>query len=259
MRKRSPSLACALVLLQGLAHVVPAQGCAEPRAVCNEFWAGFNSIFIGRVTEVLPYRRPRGRAARRAGPGELKPELIVRFVVEKSYRREQAERLEVEALGSATQRPFDFKVGQRYLVFAGRTLFAARPSVAPCGRTKLAADAQEDIDYLETVYRLNPAADLLNYHEEPVRQVSILQGRLISLPKPPYPEAAKAARASGMVPVLILLDEAGKVIRVKPLCGHPLLMEAAERAAWQARFSPTMISGKPIKVSTIITYNFVFP
>jgi outer membrane biosynthesis protein TonB len=39
--------------------------------------------------------------------------------------------------------------------------------------------------------------------------------------------------------------------------GHPLLVAEAQKAAMQARFSPTVISETPMKVSGVITYNFV--
>jgi periplasmic protein TonB len=38
---------------------------------------------------------------------------------------------------------------------------------------------------------------------------------------------------------------------------HPLLRAAAVAAARGARFSPTKLSGQPVKVSGVITYNFV--
>jgi TonB family protein len=85
----------------------------------------------------------------------------------------------------------------------------------------------------------------------------VLNGRAISLPKPPYPPAARAARASGSVSVQVLIDESGRVISASAVSGHPLLRGAAESAARGARFSSTMLSGQPVKVSGIITYNFV--
>lgn len=257
MRKRLRRIAFLFILIQGFTNIAQAQGCAEPGSVCTEFWAGFNSIFIGRVVETAPYRKYPKRASPRTRPDEMQPQMIVRFAVERSYRKYEEQSIEVEVLGNANQRSFVFQIGGRYLVFAQRKLFDRRMSVSPCSRTSLAANAQEDIDYLEGASRLNPVTDILNYHDDPVIQVSILQGKIISLPRPPYPEKAKAERAYGTVSVLILLDESGKVIRVKSLCGHPLLMEAAETAARQARFSPTLVSGRQVKVSTIITYNFV--
>ncbi len=90
----------------------------------------------------------------------------------------------------------------------------------------------------------------------PISQ-GVLNGKAISKPQPPYPPIAKAARASGTVVVAIIVDESGKVTSAKATSGHPLLQQAAVQAAYQARFSPTLLSGQPVKVSGFITYNFV--
>lgn len=95
--------------------------------------------------------------------------------------------------------------------------------------------------------------------KEPPKTISggVLNGRAISLPKPPYPPAARAVRASGAVSVQVLIDESGRVVSANAASGHPLLRQAAESAARGARFSPTLLSGQAVKVSGIITYNFV--
>ena len=85
----------------------------------------------------------------------------------------------------------------------------------------------------------------------------VLNGKAVSLPKPAYPPAARAVRASGAVQVQVLIDEEGRVVSATAAGGHPLLQQAAVAAARQARFSPTLLSGQPVKVSGIITYNFV--
>ena len=85
----------------------------------------------------------------------------------------------------------------------------------------------------------------------------ILNGRAISLPQPPYPPIAKAARASGPVAVRIVVDEQGCIESARAESGHPLLQQAAVQAAYQACFPPTRLSGEPVKVSGIVTYNFV--
>jgi TonB family protein len=85
---------------------------------------------------------------------------------------------------------------------------------------------------------------------------SLISSQAISLPKPPYPRIAREAGVSGTVTVQILLDETGKVISARAVSGHPLLKAAAEKAAYQARFSPTILTGQAVKVSGIITYNF---
>ncbi len=91
------------------------------------------------------------------------------------------------------------------------------------------------------------------------KQISggVLNGKATSLPKPPYPPAARAVRASGAVTVQVLIDESGSVVSATAVSGHPLLRAAAVQAARSARFSPTQLSGQPVKVSGVITYNFV--
>lgn len=84
----------------------------------------------------------------------------------------------------------------------------------------------------------------------------VLNGKAISLPKPPYPAAAKAIRAAGAVSVQVLIDESGRVVSASAVSGHPLLRAAAVSAAQGARFSPTLLSGQAVKVSGVITYNF---
>ena len=85
----------------------------------------------------------------------------------------------------------------------------------------------------------------------------VLNSQAISLPKPPYPAIAKQAGAQGPVNVQVLIDETGKVVSAKAISGNPLLKTAAQQAAAQARFSPTMIGDMAVKVSGVITYNFV--
>jgi protein TonB len=91
------------------------------------------------------------------------------------------------------------------------------------------------------------------------KQISggVLNGKATSLPKPPYPPAARAVRASGAVTVQVLIDESGSVVSATAVSGHPLLRAAAVQAARGARFSPTQLSGQPVKVSGVSTYNFV--
>ena len=103
----------------------------------------------------------------------------------------------------------------------------------------------------------------------------VLNGRAISLPKPEYPAEAKKDGAEGAIAVTISVDEEGNVTsataaldyqtamkaadgdmpEAKP--AHPLLREAAEKAAMGAKFAPTQLSGLPVKVAGLLIYNFV--
>jgi periplasmic protein TonB len=85
----------------------------------------------------------------------------------------------------------------------------------------------------------------------------VLNGKAISLPKPAYPPIARQAHASGTVVVQVTIDENGNVISASAVSGHPLLRAVSVSAARGARFSPTKLSGQPVKVTGVITYNFV--
>lgn len=85
----------------------------------------------------------------------------------------------------------------------------------------------------------------------------VLNGKAQNLPKPTYPRAARAVRASGAVPVQVLIEENGDIFSAEAVGGHPLLRGESVLRACEAKFSPTLLEGKPVKVSGIITYNYV--
>lgn len=85
----------------------------------------------------------------------------------------------------------------------------------------------------------------------------VINGKATSLPKPPYPAAAQAVRASGAVKVQVTIDENGNVVSAAAVSGHLLLRPAAEQAALQSTFKPTLLSGQPVRVTGVIVYNFV--
>lgn len=84
----------------------------------------------------------------------------------------------------------------------------------------------------------------------------VITGQATSLPQPPYPAIARTAGVQGRVSVQVLIDEHGNVISATPIDGHPMLKLAAQKAAMQAKFKPTLLSEQPVKVSGVITYDF---
>jgi TonB family protein len=129
----------------------------------------------------------------------------------------------------------------------------------------VSSDADEDVEsqLWETVRSsLRVAAPLLPVRDGVAQlgsgiQGGVLNGKAIELPKPEYPEIARAAHASGTVVVQVLIDEDGNVASAQAISGHPLLQAAAVGAAREARFAPTRLSGQPVKVIGVIQYNFV--
>lgn len=101
------------------------------------------------------------------------------------------------------------------------------------------------------------ASDSQSQDTTDVVDAGVINGKAVRLPKPEYPSAARAARASGTVDVFVTVDETGKVIAARAISGHPSLRDGAETAARRALFSPTIIAGKSVKVTGIIVYNYV--
>jgi TonB family protein len=112
----------------------------------------------------------------------------------------------------------------------------------------------------------NAAAPLVNIDSEPpppaprpiLKPVSggVLNGSAINLPSPTYPESARRLRMAGIVTVDVVVDETGKVISAVATSGPAMLKDVAVQAALRARFSPTKLSGQPVKVSGVINYKF---
>ena len=126
-----------------------------------------------------------------------------------------------------------------------RACMAATPTSAGPGESTVAIEEKRE---------LPPPPKI----EPPKRTTSIgvVNGKATYLPKPPYPQTAIAVRAEGEVTVQVTIDEQGKVIAAKALRGHPLLKGVSEKAAWSARFSPTLLSKVPVKVTGVIVYKF---
>ena len=92
-----------------------------------------------------------------------------------------------------------------------------------------------------------------------LKVTELINSRALLLPKPPYPVLAKQIRLQGTVVIQVLIDENGKVLSARPVSGHPMLIPEAQRAAMQAKFSPTTLNGIAVKVSGMISYNFQMP
>ena len=56
--------------------------------------------------------------------------------------------------------------------------------------------------------------------------------------------------------VEVTLDEERNAIKARAISGHPLLKDAAVNAAREWRFSPTLLSGVPVKVIGTLTFTF---
>jgi TonB family protein len=127
------------------------------------------------------------------------------------------------------------------------------PSLDNSGENRRSSSSVEETDRIAEQCSLpnRPKPDV------EVKGNAMLCGKAISLPKPPYPAEAKAAKASGPVTVKVVIDEEGRMIWAKAIDGHPLLQEVSVKAACRARVMPVKISGRAVKAEGAISYNFV--
>lgn len=105
------------------------------------------------------------------------------------------------------------------------------------GKTDLAEADQKKYE------ELRAAEDESNRSEPGKDYGAILNDLAISLPKPGYPPAARAVKASGKVKVFVSIDARGNVVSAQAFSGHPLLKAFAEQAVRQAKFKPSAMTG----------------
>lgn len=84
----------------------------------------------------------------------------------------------------------------------------------------------------------------------------ILRGNAIKKVQPKYPKEAKKARVQGPVEVQVIISERGKVVEAIAISGPDLLRKDSVKAAKKWEFKPTELSGVPVKVQGILTFNF---
>lgn len=99
----------------------------------------------------------------------------------------------------------------------------------------------------------SPEADKI----EQIVAGGVMNGMILKKPQPQYPSEAKRSRTQGTVVVQVIVDEKGLVVSAQAISGPPLLYGASEDAARRAKFGPTTLCGLPVKVSGVITYNYV--
>lgn len=226
----------------------------EKQELCEVYWRS-NAVFIGKVIEIRPVteRSPRSRPSQNQRWPTIKSR--VRFRVEKKYKGVKENEVEIENLIDEDGQSYEFALGERYLVSVGARFEKMIPHliVDACSQTKLVSQATEEIKFLEE--ESGKYADWASSFG--AFRGGILQGKAISLPQPTYPPLARQAKVAGRVYVMLVIDEQGRAIKAEAVCGDPLLKPAAEEAGLKVRYSPLRLSGKPVKVSGVIVYNFV--
>jgi TonB family protein len=89
---------------------------------------------------------------------------------------------------------------------------------------------------------------------------NLLDDKLISRPRLPYPKNARSRRASGTVNVEAIIGTDGSVfpLHIVNRDVYPSLGRAAVEYVAQHRYRPYTVSGQPRQVVTVFTVNFLF-
>jgi protein TonB len=85
----------------------------------------------------------------------------------------------------------------------------------------------------------------------------VAPAQLVYRKEPEFPTAARQLGAHGTVVLDATIARDGKVIAVKLISGHPLLVQAAKAAVMQWRYRPTLLDGQPVENTDRISLNFV--
>jgi TonB family protein len=85
---------------------------------------------------------------------------------------------------------------------------------------------------------------------------NVQAAKLLHRVDPAYPPEARAAGVEGSVTLKVLIDENGNIASVEPTDGNPALALAAMKAVREWTYQPTLLNGKPVRVSTTVIVPF---
>jgi len=84
----------------------------------------------------------------------------------------------------------------------------------------------------------------------------VLNLKVLNELSPAYPQKAKDQKIQGRVEIQLLVNEDGEVIFANPLSGPEELWAESVKTSVSARFTPTTLSGKPVKITGRIIFDF---
>lgn len=85
---------------------------------------------------------------------------------------------------------------------------------------------------------------------------NVQAAKLIRQVQPIYPALARQTRVQGVVTLEAIIATDGTIQQLRVLNGHPLLAPSAVLAVQQWMYSPTVLNGKAVEVTTTIEVRF---
>lgn len=150
MKQKHPVFlfAAAISLIVVLAQATNACSCRfGGGAPCEDYWRA-DAVFSGLAISSSQITVDRG--------SYKTTQRLVRLTIEEAFRGITATEAEVETGLGGGDCGFGFKHGERYLVYAHRDSRNNRLSTSICGRTRLLADAAEDLAYFRSLPNTDP-------------------------------------------------------------------------------------------------------
>ena len=109
---------------------------------------------------------------------------------------------------------------------------------------------QKQLYKLENGFDFDEAA---NHPVDRLRVGGLLRNRRISGPLPVTP---RARHVVGALIMKIQVDEQGRVVAAKTICGDQFVIEASEEAMLKTTYKPTTVAGKPVPVTALALYYY---
>src|SRR5438552_2829611 len=142
-----------VALLVAFARDAWACSCAASGPPCQNAFQ-VDAVFAGTVRSISPL--PDDGPPLRPGEYRIPRALRVEFVAVIAFRGVQAPTMSILTAGSGPVCGYDFKQGERYLVYATRAKDGTGLVTSICSRTRRFADASEDVRFLQTLSDASP-------------------------------------------------------------------------------------------------------
>jgi TonB family protein len=104
---------------------------------------------------------------------------------------------------------------------------------------------------------VQPPAGAAPEPQEPLRVGgNVQEAKVVRKTTPVYPPLARQARVTGVVRLDATIGKDGRITKVQPVSGPPLLRQAAIDAVRQWVYQPTLLNGQPVEVVTQVDVSF---
>ncbi len=145
-------------------------------------------------------------------------------------------------VGSAVALTFDFRKS------TGAASSNARARTAACN------PRDADVATVEVARpRVDPSQPVFG---APVIEASRADEMVVHRVDATYPQMARIAHIQGNVILHVLINKQGHVANIKPMSGHPILVQAALDAVRQWEYQPFQLNGEPAEVETAVVVKF---